>query len=196
MVAFSSQILKFKLTFYVMTEKQIILVNESDETIGVMDKMEAHRKGVLHRAFSVFIFNSKGEMLLQQRALNKYHSGGLWTNACCSHPGPGEDTIVAANRRLKEEMGFQTHLKKIFDFVYRSEFENGLIEHEFDHIFVGEFERDIVMNREEVKDFCYKKLDEIRDSLAIQPQKYTAWFHLAFPKIESWWNHHYQHLPA
>ena len=179
-----------------MREKQVILVNESDETIGVMDKMEAHRKGELHRAFSVFIFNSKGEMLLQQRAMNKYHSGGLWTNACCSHPGPGEETKEAANRRLKEEMGFETDLKKIFDFVYRSEFENGLIEHEFDHIFVGEFERDIVMNREEVKDFCYKKLDEIRDSLAMQPQKYTAWFQLAFPKIESWWARHYQHLPA
>ena len=179
-----------------MTEKQVILVNESDETIGAMDKMEAHRKGELHRAFSVFIFNSKGEMLLQQRAMNKYHSGGLWTNACCSHPGPGEETMSAANRRLKEEMGFETDLKKIFDFVYRSEFENGLIEHEFDHIFVGEFERDIVMNRDEVKDFCYKKLDEIRDSLAMQPQKYTAWFQLAFPKIENWWNHHYQHLPA
>ena len=179
-----------------MTEKQVILVNESDEPIGVMDKMEAHRKGELHRAFSVFIFNSKGEMLLQQRAMNKYHSGGLWTNACCSHPAPGEETMEAANRRLKEEMGFETNLKKIFDFVYRSEFENGLIEHEFDHIFVGEFERDIVMNREEVKDFCYKKLDEIRDSLAMQPQKYTAWFQLAFPKIESWWARHYQHLPA
>jgi isopentenyl-diphosphate delta-isomerase len=179
-----------------MTEKQVILVNESDEIIGAMDKMEAHRKGELHRAFSVFIFNSKGEMLLQQRALNKYHSGGLWTNACCSHPSPGEDTMTAANRRLKEEMGFQTHLKKIFDFVYRSEFENGLIEHEFDHIFVGEFERDILMNRDEVKDFCYKKLDEIRDSLAIQPQKYTAWFQLAFPKIESWWKRNYQHLPV
>ena len=179
-----------------MTEKQVILVNESDETIGTMDKMEAHRKGKLHRAFSVFIFNSKGEMLLQQRAMNKYHSGGLWTNACCSHPGPGEETMAAASRRLKEEMGFETNLKKIFDFVYRSEFENGLIEHEFDHIFVGEFERDIVMNREEVKDFCYKKLDEIRDSLSMQPQKYTAWFQLAFPKIESWWARHYQHLPA
>src|SRR6187200_173231 len=109
-----------------------------------MEKMEAHRKALLHRAFSVFIFNGKGEMLLQQRALNKYHSGGLWTNACCSHPFPGEDTLDAARRRLFEELGFATELKKIFDFTYKSPFDNGLTEHEFDHVFVGLFEGSIV----------------------------------------------------
>ena len=102
-----------------------------------MEKMEAHKKGLLHRAFSVFIFNSKGELLLQQRALNKYHSGGLWTNSCCSHPQPGEETLVAAQRRLQEEMGFTTHLEKIFDFIYQADFSNGLTEYEFDHVFAG-----------------------------------------------------------
>ena len=108
-----------------------------------MEKMEAHKKGLLHRAFSVFIFNGKGEMLLQQRALNKYHSGGLWTNACCSHPMPGEKTEDAADRRLKEELGFETPLEKIFDFVYKAEFDNGLTEYEFDHVFAGEYEGEI-----------------------------------------------------
>src|SRR5215470_11031187 len=117
--------------------QEIILVDEKDRSIGVMEKLEAHRKGLLHRAFSVFIFNSKGEMLLQQRSDEKYHSGGLWTNACCSHPAPGEDINTAAIRRLNEELGFTTSLTKIFDFIYQSSFENGLTEHEFDHVFIG-----------------------------------------------------------
>src|SRR4249919_2599143 len=115
-------------------DQEVILVNEQNEAIGTMEKMEAHRKALLHRAFSVFIFNSKGEMLLQQRALNKYHSGGLWTNACCSHPRPGELIEDAATRRLKEELGFETPLKKIFQFTYQASFDNGLTEHEFDHV--------------------------------------------------------------
>src|SRR5215468_430433 len=119
--------------FYRM--EQVILVNELDEEIGTMEKLSAHEQGVLHRAISVFIFNEKGEMLLQQRASRKYHSGGLWTNACCSHPHPGEATHAAALRRLKEEMGFETSLKKAFDFVYKTSFDNGLTEHEFDHVF-------------------------------------------------------------
>src|SRR5438067_7734187 len=152
----------------------VILVNEQDEPTGIMEKMEAHRKGVLHRAFSVFIFNHKGEMLLQQRALGKYHSGGLWTNACCSHPSPGEDTLDAATRRLHEEMGFTTSLEKIFDFVYQCEFEHGLKEHEFDHVFVGIYEGRMTPDPMEVKDYCYKNLDEIHSSLLSHPQKYTA----------------------
>ncbi|MEI9946718.1 MAG: isopentenyl-diphosphate Delta-isomerase [Chitinophagaceae bacterium] len=136
-------------------EEQVIVVNEADEPIGVAGKMEAHRKGILHRAFSIFIFNSKGEMLLQQRALNKYHSGSLWTNACCSHPKPEEDTTVAAERRLKEEMGFDTPIEKVFDFVYRAEFENGLTEHEFDHVYAGEYNGEINFNKEEVMDCCF-----------------------------------------
>jgi len=164
----------------------VILVNEQDEPTGVMEKMEAHRKGVLHRAFSVFIFNHKGEMLLQQRALGKYHSGGLWTNACCSHPLPGEDTLDAATRRLHEEMGFSTSLEKIFDFVYQCEFEHGLTEHEFDHVFVGIYEGRMTPDPTEVKDYCYKNLDEIHSSLLSHPQKYTAWFGIAFPKVQQW----------
>ena len=123
-----------------MENDKVILVNEHDDMVGIMDKMEAHQQGLLHRAFSIFIFNTKGEMLLQQRAFSKYHSGGLWTNACCSHPLPGEKTEDAAQRRLKEEIGFETSLEKIFDFVYKAAFENGLTEHEFDHVFAGEYE--------------------------------------------------------
>jgi len=169
----------------------VIVVNENDEPIGVMDKMEVHLKGVLHRAFSIFIFNSKGEMLLQQRAISKYHSGGLWTNACCSHPLPGEDTAAAAQRRLTEELGFETPLHKIFDFVYKADMGNGLTEHEFDHVFAGKYDGPVFFNREEVLDCCYKKVEEIRDNLETHPQKYTAWFHIAFPKIENWYNKEY-----
>ncbi len=171
---------------------KVILVDEKDQQHGSIEKMEAHQKGLLHRAFSVFIFNSKGELLLQQRALDKYHSGGLWTNACCSHPKPGEETFDAANRRLNEEMGFNIPLQKIFDFVYKAEFENGLKEYEFDHVFVGEYNGKIRFNNEEVMDHSYKDMEWIRQSLRLNPEKYTAWFHLAFPKIEDWWNHQYK----
>ncbi len=169
-----------------MTE--VVLVNELDEPIGTMEKMAAHRKAFLHRAFSVFIFNHSGNMLLQQRALNKYHSGGLWTNACCSHPFPGEDILHAANRRLEEEMGFSTDLKKAFDFTYKSEFDNGLTEFEFDHVFIGECKNPdmISPDKEEVSDYCFKSLDEIRASLILAGNTYTAWFHIAFPMVEKW----------
>lgn len=169
-----------------MNTEELILVNEQDEELGTMEKMEAHRKGVLHRAFSVFIFNSKGEMLLQQRANGKYHSPALWTNACCSHPYPGEQTEKAAHRRLMEELGFDTALKKIFEFTYRSEFDNGLTEHEYDHVFTGTYEGAIVPNPQEVKDFCYKSLGDIESSINSHPDKYTAWFHLAFPRVREW----------
>jgi isopentenyl-diphosphate delta-isomerase len=162
--------------------------------VGIMYKMEAHRQGLLHRAFSIFIFNSKGEMLLQQRARSKYHSGGLWTNACCSHPSPGEKTMDAAQRRLKEELGFETHLEKIFDFVYKAKFDNGLTEHEFDHVFAGEYEGKLNANPDEVDDYCYKGMAEIKNSLQSHPQKYTTWFHIALPKIEEWWTSRYQQI--
>ncbi|HTF30050.1 MAG TPA: isopentenyl-diphosphate Delta-isomerase [Flavitalea sp.] len=165
--------------------QEVILVTELDEEIGKMEKMEAHQKAILHRAFSVFIFNSKGEMLLQQRARNKYHSAELWTNACCSHPSPGEDTLSAANRRLVEEMGFSTSLKKIFEFTYKTHYDNGLTEHEFDHVFSGTYEGNIKPDPEEVKDYCFKNLDEIEASLQSHPAKYTSWFHIAFPKVKS-----------
>ena len=177
-----------------METSQVILVDEKDRPVGVAEKMEAHQKGLLHRAFSVFIFNSKGEMLLQQRALHKYHSSGLWTNACCSHPMPGEKTKDAAQRRLKEELGFETPVDKIFDFVYKAAFDNGLTEHEFDHVFAGEYEGKLNVNPDEVNDFCYKEISEIRNTLQTHPQKYTAWFHLAFPKIEEWWKDRYADL--
>lgn len=174
-----------------MVEQRVILVNEQDEPTGEMEKIEAHKKGELHRAFSIFIFNRKGAMLLQQRALNKYHSAGLWTNACCSHPQPGEETINAALRRLNEEMGFQTALEKVFSFVYKASFENGLTEYEFDHVFAGEFEGPVISNKQEVNEFCFKSMQEIKESLKIQPRHYTTWFQLAFPKIEAYWKEKY-----
>ena len=164
--------------------QEVILVNEQDVEIGKMEKLEAHQKAVLHRAFSVFIFNKKGEMLLQQRARNKYHSAGLWTNACCSHPSPGEDTLSAASRRLIEEMGFSTALTKIFEFTYQTRFDNGLTEHEYDHVYTGVFEGTIKPNPDEVKDYCFKSLDEIEATLQSHPAKYTSWFHIAFPKVK------------
>ncbi len=175
-----------------MKEKQyVILVNENDEPIGEMEKMEAHQKGMLHRAFSVFIFNSKGEMLLQQRALKKYHSAGLWTNACCSHPQTDEQLSDAAFARLKEEMGFQTSLDKIFDFTYKASFENGLVEHEFDHVFVGEYDGAVLPNKEEVNDYCFKNMQAIKESLQTHPNKYTIWFQLAFTEVEKYWSEKY-----
>lgn len=167
--------------------QQVILVNENDEQTGVMEKMEAHRKALLHRAFSIFIFNSKGEMLLQQRALQKYHSGGLWTNACCSHPFPGEDTLAGAKRRLNEELGFATELKEIFDFIYHSGFENGLTEFEFDHVFAGVYDGMIFPDKNEVSDYCFMSMDEIETSMKNHPGKFTAWFHIALPRIREWY---------
>jgi isopentenyl-diphosphate Delta-isomerase len=165
---------------------QVILVNENDEPIGIMDKLEAHRQAMLHRAFSVFIFNERGEMLLQQRAHHKYHSGGLWTNACCSHPSPGEATEDAANRRLREEMGFSTSLTKIFDFTYRAEFDNGLVEHEYDHVFLGLYSGPVRPDPDEVQDYCYKSLDELRQDMENEPDAYTAWFQIALPLLDKW----------
>lgn len=166
------------------------MVNEQDEPVGTMEKIQAHRKALLHRAFSVFVFNNKGEMLLQQRAAGKYHSGGLWTNACCSHPRPGEDTGEAAARRLREEMGFGVSLRKLFDFVYRTEFDNGLTEHEFDHVFAGTYNGAVTPDKAEVQDYCFKNMRDIKDSLLLRPRQYTAWFGIAFPMLENWIGEH------
>ncbi len=174
-----------------MEQGKVILVDEQDVPIGIAGKMEAHQQGMLHRAFSIFIFNSKGEMLLQQRAMQKYHSGGLWSNTCCSHPAPGEDILVSAVKRLKDEMGFETSLEKIFDFVYKTEFENGLTEHEFDQVFCGNYDGPIVFNIEEVMDCGYKTIEEIGLSLANQPGSYTPWFKVAFPRVLEWWQRKY-----
>ena len=136
-----------------MREEQVILVNEKDEQIGLMPKMEAHEKALLHRAFSVFIFNDKNELMLQQRAAEKYHSPLLWTNSCCSHQRNGESNLEAGKRRLQEEMGFVCELKEVTSFIYKAPFDNGLTEHELDHIMIGNYNNNPVINREEVESF-------------------------------------------
>ena len=174
-----------------MSPLEVILVTPQDEPIGVMEKMEAHQKGLLHRAFSVFIFDKEGRMLLQQRAPQKYHGAGLWTNACCSHPFWNEPVDAAAQRRLMEELGFTTPLEKIFAFTYKATVENNLIEHEYDHVFAGEYEGKIEMNKEEVCDYAYRDLAEIKQLVAEKPALFTSWFKLAFPQIEAWWKERY-----
>jgi isopentenyl-diphosphate delta-isomerase len=151
-----------------------------------MDKMEAHEKGLLHRAFSIFVFNSHGDLLLQQRAEDKYHSGGLWTNTCCSHPMPGEETLAAAQRRLLEEMGFNTELEMAFSFIYRTDFDNGLTEHEVDHVFTGLFDGVVKPDPSEVGNYSFQSIPAIRHSIRTEPQLYTSWFKIAFPKLESY----------
>ena len=167
--------------------EEVIVVDELDNSIGTMEKMEAHEKAILHRAFSVFVFNKNGEMLLQQRAINKYHSGGLWTNTCCSHPKPFEKTIAAAARRLKEEMGFETDLVKVFDFIYKAPFSNGLTEYEFDHVYIGLYNGTIMPNKDEVANYEYITLENIEQQLENDPSKYTEWFKIAFPNVKEYW---------
>lgn len=165
-----------------MQEENVILVNEKDEQIGLMPKMEAHQKGVLHRAFSVFIFNKKDELMLQQRAHSKYHSPGLWTNTCCSHQREGESNIQAGKRRLQEEMGFITDLKDTISFIYKAPFDNGLTEYEFDHILVGRYEEDPILNPEEAAAFKWMNLEDVKKDMEVNPQLYTAWFKIIFDK--------------
>ena len=169
-----------------LLNNHVILVDEWDNELGTMDKLAAHQPPVLHRAFSVFIFNEQNEMLLQQRAAGKYHSAGLWTNACCSHPLPGETTEAAAVRRLQEEMGFKTGIEKIFAFTYKAEFENGLGEHEYDHVFAGTYNGAIEPNPEEVAAYRYLSMNEIAEAIHTRPEEYTVWFQLAFPRIRNW----------
>ncbi len=161
----------------------IILVDQDDNQIGTGEKMEVHRAGKLHRAFSVFVFNNRGEMLLQRRALTKYHSGGLWTNTCCSHPRPEEKTMDAARRRLMEEMGFVCELKEVDSFVYKTEFE-GLFEHEFDHVLIGKYEGEIKENKDEVEEWKWISLDELGIDVKNNPDKYTSWFKIALERLD------------
>ena len=163
-----------------MSKENVILVDEKDNQVGLMPKLEAHQKGLLHRAFSVFIFNSDYELLLQKRASSKYHSGGLWTNTCCSHPRDGEDTIDAANRRLYEEMGIKTSLRKVFDFIYKAELDNNLTENEFDHVFYGVYNNDPVINIEEADDFKWIDMETLRNDIDNNPDQFTVWFKIAF----------------
>lgn len=167
-------------------EEQVILVNEQDEELGLMPKMEAHEKAVLHRAFSVFVLNDKDELMLQQRAAHKYHSPMLWTNTCCSHQRKGEQNIQAGKRRLQEEMGFECDLKELFSFVYKAPFDNGLTEHELDHVMIGRYNGDPVINPEEVESFKWMSLIDVKSDIAVNPQDYTAWFKIIF---ERFYNH-------
>ena len=166
-----------------MIEEQVVFVNEHDEQIGLMPKMEAHEKAVLHRAFSVFIFNAKSELMLQQRAAHKYHSPLLWTNTCCSHQRDGESNIEAGTRRLQEEMGFTTPLKETTSFIYKAPFDNGLTEHELDHIMIGYYEDDPIINKDEVEDWKWMPLEEVKQDISVQPALYTAWFKIIFEKF-------------
>lgn len=165
-----------------MAKEYVILVDEKDQKIGLMEKMEAHEKALLHRAFSVFIFNEKNELLLQQRAAEKYHSPLEWANTCCSHPRDGEETIAAGKRRLEEEMGFTCELEERFSFIYKAEFDNGLTEHELDHVLVGHYNDNPKINPEEVADFKWMKLDDVKTDIAKNPKEYTAWFKIIFEK--------------
>lgn len=163
-------------------EEQVILVDKNDNQLGVMPKMEAHEKAVLHRAFSVFIFNKKGELLLQQRAAHKYHSPLLWTNTCCSHQRNGESNLEAGVRRLQEEMGFSTDLNEVFSFIYKAPFDNGLTEHELDHVMIGFFDEEPNINKEEVEDFKWMLLEDVKADMDKNPSIYTEWFKIIFDK--------------
>ncbi len=166
-----------------MKEDHVILVNTQDVQIGTMPKMEAHEKAQLHRAFSVFVMNDRGETMLQQRAPHKYHSPLLWTNTCCSHQRVGENNIEAGKRRLQEEMGFVTDLKELFSFIYKAPFDNGLTEHELDHVMIGTYNEAPVINREEVADWKWMRPKDIQEDIALNPRRYTVWFKIIFEKF-------------
>ena len=166
-----------------MIEENVILVNEKDEPIGLMPKMEAHEKAVLHRAFSVFVLNSKNEIMLQQRAHHKYHSPLLWTNTCCSHQREGETNIQAGSRRLFEEMGLQTDLKELFHFIYKAPFDNGLTEHELDHVMIGYYNDEPNINIEEVEDWKWMPIEAVKSDIQNNPDLYTIWFKIIFDQF-------------
>lgn len=170
-----------------MNQEYVILVNEKDEPQGLMEKMEAHEKAMLHRAFSVFVFNEQNELLLQQRAAHKYHSPLLWTNTCCSHQRDGETNIEAGLRRLDEEMGFTCNLEEKFSFIYQAPFDNGLTEHELDHVMTGFYNQDPLINPDEVADFKWVSLEDIKTDMTAYPEKYTEWFKIIFTEF-------YKHL--
>lgn len=164
-------------------EELLILVDEQDNEVGVMDKLSAHQKGVLHRAFSVFVFNERGELLLQQRADEKYHSAGLWSNTCCSHPYKGELIKTAINRRLREEMGMLCETDFAFSFIYQANLENGLSEHEFDHVYFGTTDLEPIIEQTEVKDWKYISLKDLAADIDANPQNYTAWLKICLPTV-------------
>lgn len=163
--------------------EKVILVDTNDNPIGLMDKMEAHKKALLHRAFSIFIINDKKELMLQQRAASKYHSPLLWTNTCCSHQRENESNIEAGKRRLMEEMGIEVPLEEVFSFIYKAPFDNGLTEHEFDHVMIGYSNQNPKINPEEVADWKWLNIDDLRKDIEKNPQKYTEWFKIIFQKF-------------
>ena len=166
-----------------ITEEQVVLVNEKDEPIGLMPKMQAHQEALLHRAFSVFILNDKNEVMLQQRAAHKYHSPMLWTNTCCSHQRDGESNIAAGQRRLQEEMGFSVPLKELFSFIYKAPFDNGLTEHEYDHVLVGYSNNAPEINPDEVASWKWMSIENIKEDMKKQPAVYTEWFKIIFDQF-------------
>jgi isopentenyl-diphosphate Delta-isomerase len=169
-----------------MAEDKVILVDSSDRPMGIMDKMEAHLKGgTLHRAFSAFVFNKNNELLLQRRALTKYHSGGLWTNTCCSHPRPEENTIEAGQRRMEEELGITCELEEAFSFIYKASLDNELTEYEFDHVLIGQYNGALHVNKEEVDSIKWLPMSEIRILIDEQPEDFTIWFKIAFERVEN-----------
>lgn len=173
-----------------MEEEKVILVNENDEPIGLMPKMEAHEKGVLHRAFSVFVLNEANEIMLQQRAAQKYHSPLLWTNTTCSHQREGESNIQAGTRRLQEEMGFTTELKELFSFIYKAPFDNGLTEHELDHVMIGYYNEEPNINREEAESWKWMGIDAVKEDMQQHPQQYTVWFRIIFDEFYHYLEEH------
>ena len=166
-----------------MKEEQVILVTTNDEPIGLMNKLEAHEKAVLHRAFSVFVLNAKNEIMLQQRAKHKYHSPMLWTNTCCSHQRAGETNTQAGKRRLFEEMGFVTPLKELFHFIYKAPFDNGLTEHELDHVMIGYYNGEPNINPDEVESWKWMDIEAIRVDMKNYPENYTVWFKIIFDEF-------------
>lgn len=166
-----------------MIEEKVILVDTNDNPIGLMNKLEAHEKAVLHRAFSVFILNDKNELMLQQRAQHKYHSPLLWTNTCCSHQRENETNIQAGTRRLREEMGFETELKEMFHFIYKAPFDNGLTEHELDHVMIGYYNNMPDINKEEVESWKWMKIEDVKNDMITNPDQYTIWFKIIFEEF-------------
>lgn len=163
--------------------EELILVDENDNEVGTMEKLAAHKQGKLHRCFSNFIFHSDGRLMLQKRAKSKYHSGGLWTNTCCGHPRPGEGTEAAAHRRLQEEMGFDCELKEIYTFIYKAELDNGISEHEFDHVFSGVTDQEPTLNPEEAEDWKWVEIDALKKDIAANPDHYTYWLRITLDDV-------------
>ncbi|SEQ21397.1 isopentenyl-diphosphate Delta-isomerase [Flavobacterium urocaniciphilum] len=171
-----------------MREEKVILVDKYDNPIGLMNKLEAHEKALLHRAFSVFILNDKNELMLQQRAHHKYHSPLLWTNTCCSHQRENESNIQAGTRRLREEMGFETELKEMFHFIYKAPFDNGLTEHELDHVMIGYFNEEPIINKDEVESWKWMAIEDVKNDMVQNPDEYTIWFKIIFEEFY----HHFE----